>query len=240
MGIFDIFLSEEQRIAKEQRTLTNRDSQPEDRENSARWLAERDKPKAWVALLTRFDMKLENQLKDRNEKDLVYSLLTQAGAEALARPLERHLKKCRQVATPLRLHQELMGLDATIAKAYEILDIEREKDDFKPQKKVDILVWLVDYPRPEHVEQTAPLLEDFDENVRCAVIEVLVSTQEDAARPLLEKAMVKPDEESNRLRVRVAQIFQQRGWTVDEPEAFGNVLPDGYTVNPSSKRVTAS
>ncbi|MEM6926104.1 MAG: hypothetical protein AAF602_04185, partial [Myxococcota bacterium] len=133
MGIFDIFLSEEQRIAKEQRTLTNRDSQPEDRENSARWLAERDKPKAWVALLTRFDMKLENQLKDRAEKDLCYSLLVQAGSDALARPLERHLKKCREIATPLRLHHELMGLEATIEKAYEVLALERDKDDFKPQ-----------------------------------------------------------------------------------------------------------
>ena len=32
MGLFDMFLSEERRIAKEQRTLTNRDKQPEDRE----------------------------------------------------------------------------------------------------------------------------------------------------------------------------------------------------------------
>lgn len=231
MGIFDIFLNEEQRIAKEQRTLTNRDSQPEDRDASARWLAGRDKPKAYVALLTRFDMKLENQLKDRNEKDLVYSLLLDAGTDALERPLDRHLRRCRDVATPLRLHQELLGLDATIAKAFEILELERAKDDFKPQKKLDLLVWLVDHPRPESIERTTPLLDDFDENVRCAAVEVLIATQDHAVRPILEKAMVKPDEESNRLRVRVAQIFHQRDWLVDEREAFGAVLPGGYAMN---------
>ncbi len=240
MGIFDIFLSEEQRIAKEQRTLTNRDAQPEDRENAARWLAERDKPKAWVALLTRFDMKLENQLKDRNEKDLVYSLLVQAGAEALSRPLDRHLKKCREIASPLRIHQELLGLEATITKAYEVLALEREKDDFKPQKKIDLLVWLVEHPRREHLDKAASMLGDFDENVRCAAIEVMVSAQDDAARPLLEEAMVNPDEESNRLRVRVAQVFQQRGWTVEHPEAFSAVLPDGYAVHGGTKRVVAA
>ena len=38
MGLFDFFLSDEKKIAKHQRRLTNRDSQPEDREASARWL----------------------------------------------------------------------------------------------------------------------------------------------------------------------------------------------------------
>jgi len=240
VGFFDIFLSEEQRIAKEQRTLTNRDSQPEDRENSARWLADRDKPKAWVALLTRFDMKLENQLKDRSEKDLVYSLLVQAGAEALRRPLERHLKKCREIATPLRLHHELMGIEPTLERAYEVLDLEREREDFKPQKKNDVLVWLMEHPRPSNIDKAAPFLEDFDENVRCAAVEVLVATQEDSCRPLLEAAMVNPDEESNRLRVRVAQVFQQRRWAVEQPEAFAAALPEGFAVHEGSKRVVAA
>src|SRR5688500_14555006 len=103
MGMFDFFdflLSEEKRIAKQQRTITNRDVQPEDREKAARWLADNGSPKALVALLTRFDMQLENGLKDKNEKEFVYSLLLGFG-DAAVKPLERHLEKCRQIAVPL-------------------------------------------------------------------------------------------------------------------------------------------
>src|SRR5262249_10537617 len=122
MGIFDFFLSEEARIQKNQRTLTNRDVQAEDRDKAARWLADQGSPKAIVALLTRFDMNLENQLKDKAEKDFVYGLVAGMGEQAL-RALERHIEKCRQIALPMRMFVELKGEEAGILKAYEILEV---------------------------------------------------------------------------------------------------------------------
>lgn len=229
MGLLDMFLSEERRIAKEQRTLTNRDKQPEDREGAARWLAERDNPKAYVALLTRFDMNLENQLKDRAEKDLVYSLVA-AKPDLAKRPLARHLARCKQLATPLRLFVALEGEDAAVEKAFELLDIERSKDDFNPRKKNDLLVWLVDKPHPRAIEVVSPFLADFDENVRYAAAEVLIAQQSDDAHEPLEKALVNPDEDSNRLRVRLSEVFQQRGWKLADADQVGAVLPGGWTV----------
>src|SRR5262245_19029916 len=127
MGFFDLFLTEEARIQKSQRTLTNRDVQPEDRDAVARWLAANGKPKALVALLTRFDMNLENQLKDKNEKEVVYALLEAAG-EAAVRPTERHLEKCRQIAIPLKLYVGLKGEPAAVEKVVSLLEAERAKD----------------------------------------------------------------------------------------------------------------
>ncbi len=231
MGLFDMFLPEERRIAKEQRTLTNRDKQTEDREASARWLADRKNPKAYVALLTRFDMNLENQLKDRSEKELVFGLLAAAGADAVKRPLERHLGRCKQIATPLRLHVELFGLDPTVEKVFDVLELERQKDDFKPEKKIDLLVWLADKRHDRCIEVAAPFLEDFDENVRYAAAEVMIAQQDDQARSLLEAALANPDEESNRVRVRLAEVFAQRRWSVEQPEAIAQSLPETYQVH---------
>ncbi len=227
--MFDLFLSEEKRIGKNQRTLTNRDKQAEDRETAARWLNDNGSPKGIVALLTRFDMNLENQLHDKDEKQLVYGMLASAG-EAVTRPLDRHLKRCRQLAMPMRLHIELHGLDATVEKVMELLQIELEKDDFKPRKKHDMLVWLAEHKHPRVIEAVTPFLADFDENVRYSAAEVMLAQGDDAARPALAAALANPEEESNRLRVRLAEAFQQRGWSVDDPDAVAAHLSERFAL----------
>jgi hypothetical protein len=229
MGFFDVFLNEEARIQKNQRTLTNRDVQPEDRDAAARWLAANGKPKALVALLTRFDLNLENQLKDKNEKEVVQRLVEEAG-EAAVRPIERHLEKCRQVAIPLKLYVALQGEAAAVEKVVQLLEAERAKDDFKPQKKVDLLVWLVDRRHPHAISAATPFLEDFDENVRYAAMEVIAAQQDDAGRIPLEQVLKNTAEESNRLRIRVAELFVQRRWPLTDTEAVIAGAPVGYTV----------
>jgi len=226
MGIFDFFMNEEQRIQRAQRKLTNRDVQAEERESAARWLADVKSPKAVLALLTRFDMSLENQLKDKAEKDFTYGLIAGLG-EAAHRPLDRHLEKCRQVAIPLRLMVELRGEASAIQRVYEVLHMERAKDDFKAQKKVDLLVWLAERRHPGAIAAVAPLLEDFDEGVRYAAAEVIIAQQEEAGRQPLEKVLGNPLEESNRLRVRLADVFSSRRWSIDDAAAAH--LPAGFS-----------
>jgi hypothetical protein len=229
VGFFDVFLNEEGRIQKNQRTLVSRDVQGEDRDAAAAWLGQNGTPRALVALLTRFDMNLENQLKDKKEKEAVYSLVQQAG-EAAIRPLERHLERCRQVAVPLKLYVEMKGELAATEKVMSILEVERAKDDFKPQKKVDLLVWLVDRRHPHAIDAVTPLLEDFDENVRYAAMEVIAAQQDDAGRIPLERVLQNAAEESNRLRVRVAELFVQRRWPLANVAAVEAAMPAGYLV----------
>ncbi len=234
MGIFDMFLSEEKRIQKQQRTLTNRDAQAEDRENAARWLADNGSPKAIVALLTRFDLKLENQLKDGDERDFIYALIASLG-DAVERPLGRHLERCKTIAMPIRLMEDLMGEEATIQKVFALLQREVEKDDFKPRRKTDLLVWLAKRQHAGATAAAAPLLQDFDENVRYAAIEVIAAQDDPEAPSLLEPVLANPEEEANRVKVRIAELFQQRGWSVADPEALAAVLPDSFTVTPDGR-----
>jgi hypothetical protein len=225
MGLFDFWMSEDQRIARQQRLLTDRNQQAEDREKAARWLAEQKSPKAIVALLTRFDMALENGLKDQGEKEFTLDLLKGLG-EPVVRPLDRHLEKCRQVALPLRLYVELRGEQAAVEKLFEVLEHERQKDDFRTEKKLDVLVWLAERRHAKAIEIAAPFLEDFDEGVRYAAAEVIANQQDESGREPLDRALCNPSEDSNRLRVRLAEIFAQRRWGVSDPAR----LPAGYSL----------
>ncbi|MEZ4322645.1 MAG: HEAT repeat domain-containing protein [Myxococcota bacterium] len=229
MSFFDFFLSEEKKITKNRHRLTSRDAQAEDREAAARWLASNGSPKALLALLSRFDMKLEHQLNDKGEKEFVYGLLHGLG-EAAVKPVRSWLKQCRQVSVPLKLHAELTDTESTIKLVYKLLAAELARDDFKPEKKNALLVWLAEHRHEGAIEAAAPFLDDFDENVRCTAVEVLLTQQDDAAAEILERRASNPDEDSNRLRHRVAEVFSSRGWPVVDGEAFGKALPDGYSV----------
>ena len=229
MGLFDFFLSEDKRIQKEQRNLTNRDLQAEDRENAGRWLSENGSGKALVALLSRFEMQLEHQLHDKDEREFVYGLLLSHGDEVL-RPLRLHLKKCKKIAMPLRLLTEIANDEDTMQMVYDLLQLELEREDFKPQKKIDLLVWLTEHRHPGAMDAAIPHLKDFDEGVRYGAAEVILAQQDDAGRAPLEAVLADDKEESNRLRVRLAEAFIQRRWSLDQPEVVAGLLPEAFAV----------
>ena len=230
MGLFDFFQSEEQKIIKRQRKITNRDAQPEDREAAARWLADQGSPGALLALLARFDVSLDHQLKDKGEKDLVYALASSKGNEMLV-PLETWLKKCRSVALPLRLLEDLAGKNAAIDMACTLLDLERARDDFKPVKKKALLIWLASEKGERCLEAAAPFLDDFDEGVRYAAAEVIIAQKSDGGRVPLLTVLQNSEEESNRLKIRICEVFEQRKWAVgDAAETVAGNLPENFRI----------
>lgn len=232
MGMFDFMLSPEKKIAKHVRRLTNRDSQPEDREASAAWLANQGTPQAILGMLSRFDMSLDHQLKDHGEKDQLSRMIAELGEPAI-QPTQVWLKRCKSVARPLALLEHLVSEEAAIQAAFEILDIEREQgNDFKPRKKNSVLIWLAERRHEQAIERVAPFLDDFDEGVRYAAIEVLAAQKsEDAVLPLVA-VLLNPEEDSNRLRVRICEVFSQRRWSLGEAAAdLTGSLPDGFAVS---------
>lgn len=226
MFLLDFFLSEDKKIERHTRRLTNRDSQPEDREGSALWLSQNAGERGIMGLLARFDMALEHQMKDSTERDRVFGLLVEKGS-AVIEPTKRWLRTCKQFALPLRLLGEVGGQEAAVAMAFELLDIERKKDDFKPDKKKGLLLWLAEIKNtPAAVEHAAPFLVDFDEGVRYAAVEVLLTQGTDSAREELQRVFTNDREDSNRLKIRVAEQFIARGWKAESKVEAG--LPGGF------------
>lgn len=230
MGLFDFFMSEEKKIQKHQRTLTNRDLAVEDRDVAARWLSDNGSPKSLVALLTRFDVKpLTNQMHDESEREFVFGLLAQ-NKENLERPLKRHLKRCNKVAFPVRLVEEAFGEESAVQWVMDILQHELERDDLSnPEKKTDLLVWLSGREHAGLSKLAGEYLKNFDEHVRCAALEVVATLDENEVRPLLEGVLANSEEESNRLRARAAEVFVANDWILENPGAIGEVV-GGFVV----------
>lgn len=229
MGLFDFFLSEDKLIAKHARIITNRDSQPEDREMSVRFLADKGTERAIFGLLARFDMALDHQMKDEGEKDFTFDVVRSLGDKAVG-PTEQFLRRSKQVARLLALHTSLTHEGRTLELAYELVAAEADKNDFKPARKKALLLWLAERRDDGIPAAAAPLLKDFDEGVRYAAAEAILAQNSTGGREALIAVMVDPEEESNRLRLRIADVFAARGWSVEGADAERLNTLNGFTV----------
>ncbi len=227
MGLFDYFTTEG-KMKRHIRRLTNRDALPEDREASALWLADEGSARSLLGMLQRFDMNLTQHLLDGKEKDFVFATLVGIGAP-VERPLRAWLKRCKQLPLPLRLLVEMKGSEAAFDSVFTLLAAELGKDDFKTERKKCMLVWLSERRHDRIVEEVSPFLADFDEEVRYRAAEAIIAQDDDRSRDALLAAMISPDEESNRVPVRIAEIFAARRWTLTAEEV-GDRMPPGYAI----------
>lgn len=200
-------------IKRHGRRLANRDAQPEDRESSATWLSDNASEDALIALCGRFSLQLEHGLKDRKEKDLVSDLLIAHGPKG-STVARKWASENLQFHYAVRVVERVEGADSATRMLLDLLAGESTDNEFKPEKKRNLLIALAERRHPEIVEAGRPFLVDFDEGVRHAAIEALAAQEGDAARPLLLVALQNPKEESTRIRGRLAEIFQQKRWAV--------------------------
>ena len=229
MGLFDFFSpSEEAQLKKHVKRMKNLNAQPEERQMSAHWLSENGSDAAIIGLLARFGLNYEQRMKDSEEKEFVYKLLLDVGDNS-CEPARLWAMKNQAFAYPLMLIEKLDGEGAAIDLLLDMLG--REVDPFKPEKKRQILIKLSDY-RDDRITQRVPAcLKDFDEGIRYAAAEALLAQDSDEPRESLAEALANREEESNRLRVRIAEAFHQRNWQLGEAKvAIGERPPVGWTV----------
>lgn len=228
MGLFDMF-TKEGRLRKQARILGDRNTLPEDREAAERWLLEEGSGQALYALLKRFDVRVSQQIVDTQEKERLYDRLLSLGPE-LDGPLLQFVRSASNRTWPLKLYESRQGTQAAVDLVYELLDAEAGPANFEPERKKFLLVWLADHKVDGLIDKVAPFLDDFDEEVRYVAAEAIVAQEGDGGRAPLAAVLAKADEESNRLKHRVAGVFAKRGWRVDDPEAVGAAMPRGFRV----------
>lgn len=229
MGFLDFLIGgEESQLRRHAKRIANINAQHEDRLSSARWLAEKGSEEAILGLFGRFSLTIESQMKDAAEKELVFDLLTDLGPTVVG-PAREWLKKNAQIAQPLRIIEQFEGRDAVVDVLLEL--IARENDPFKTEKKRQLLIKLSELRSPRSVAPVIPLLRDFDEGVRYAAVEVLLATEDPAGVSALAEALASPDEDSNRVRARIAEGFSLRRWSLGErAEAVARRPPNGWVV----------
>ena len=231
MGFLDIiFGSPAKSLERQCKRAQNINGQPEDREAAALYLAEDGSEQAIYGLLGRFDVRIENAMKDRNEKAFVFDLLVALDQPSLE-PAVLFAKRCKNIANPLRLIEAVGGTGPFLATALEMLDEEAAKEDYKPDRKRHLLVMLADHKDDRIAPSAARFLLDFDEGVRYAAAQVVIAQDSELGRAELIAALANPEEESNRLRVRIAEVVAGRRWSVEpHVEALRENPPSGFQV----------
>jgi len=212
MAFFDFLLGGPGgQLKRHARRVANRDAQAEDREASAHWLAENGTDEALFALCGRFGLQLEHGMKDRKEKDIVFDLLIEHGAKG-ATVARRWASDNPHFHHVVRLVEKVEGGDAAVGLLLELLSAEKVDNEFKPEKKRNLLISLAERRSPRIVAAAVPFLVDFDEGVRHAAIEAIAAQEGDEGAESLAAALANPKEESTRIRGRLVEIFQQRKW----------------------------
>jgi HEAT repeat protein len=243
MGLFDIFKSktkEEKKsnaAAKFAEAAGSRKAQAYDRQEAIEALSKLGTSDAVAALLKRFTFVTDPSITDHEEKQLAFDGIVKAGKSEVIEPVRAFAAKAESINWPMKILRELLDEQELI----EELLVWLKKWDTEYAKfidpKLEILKELADYKHPQIREAVEPFLQDASEPGRYnAVCATLAQKDEAALGPIIAMMI---DEESVRIRTKVATDLAELGWEIpdDNREPLRKVLPPQFSID-GSGRVT--
>lgn len=175
-----------------------------------------------LALLKRFSFKYDKTIEDQQEKQWVVDTLGGKPADAVLPALRSYMASAQSLHYPLMILGRVASHDEALDVIDEILKAEPPGYTRDPERRTDIIAWLGEWDpggSQEIATRVIPYLADFDENVRYKAVDtVALKPHESAGEPLV-RALVRPEEESRRLRVRIAEVLVENQWDLGELKA---------------------
>jgi HEAT repeat protein len=97
-----------------------------------------------------------------------------------------------------------------------------------PEPKGQLIGVLEEYPCDDVREAVEPFLTDVSEPVRFQAVTTVFAMNDERSVPSMVAAM--EEEESLRIKNRIAAGIAERGWSIPESlrDTCKNALPDGY------------
>ncbi len=184
-------------------------------------LREEGNDEALYGLCKRFGITSQKGAKDEQEKHWVMDVLVEKGSLA---PVIRYMKQSDDLAFPLRVVEQIADHD----KILEIVDglFATEPPGYvrMPERRIDLIRWFSDWKLgtdEEVLSRLTPYLVDFDENVRFSVVDGIASrTPEKIAPPLID-ALLRPEEESGRIKRTIVEVLEKSKAPLGAPFPFG-------------------
>lgn len=241
------------------KTATDKRAQPYDREEAIRGLYAAGTPEAAEALLKRFTFQIDPSITDQDEKALAFDGIVrvgtgQAGVRADGSPhkstdgeplplepeevaelrdrvvdaVRAFCARAESLNWPLRLLRELLDDEAYEGELLRLLDAYDTEYIRNVEPKIDIITALGEL-RSDAVRQALEtFLEDVNETVRFHAVAATFQQADDASLPALVALMA--EEESVRVKNKVAEGILRLGWTIPEPlrADFAEALEDVY------------
>jgi hypothetical protein len=241
MGLFDLFKAGDKSrpkaspAAKWAERIEKR-AQNYDRQEAITALSEMATSDAVEALLKRFTFHMDPSITDQEEKDSAFRGILRAGQEAVE-PVRSFAARAESLAWPMKIMTELLGPDEYVDEMLRWLsrwDTEYAKF---VDPKVQLLAALEDHKSPRIRAEVERFLEDVNEPARFHAASTLLAQDDEAVVPALARLVA--DEESVRVRTRVAEGLAARAWTVPEADrdAVRAGLPAGFTLDAAGRVV---
>ena len=205
-----------------------------DRQEAIQALADLGTREAAEILLKRFTFHIDPSITDQEEMDAAFRGILRSGQEAIE-PVREHAAKAESLAWPMKIMKELVSGDAYVEELLRWLapwDTEYAKF---VDPKVQILAELEEHRHPQIREQVERFLEDVNEPARFHSVSALLAQDDAAAAPALARLLA--DEESVRVRNRIAEGLSTRAWSLPEETraAARNTLPPAYSLDSAGR-----
>jgi hypothetical protein len=239
MGLFDRFRSggakaEKKSPAGKWADRIDKRAQNYDRQEAIQALAELGTRDSAEVLLKRFTFYVDPSITDQEEKDAAFRGVLRAGQDAVE-PVREHAAKAESLAWPMKILKELVSGDAYVEELLRWL--ERWDTEYAKfvDPKVQILAELEEHKHPGIREKVERFLEDVNEPARFHAVAALFAQEDAVAAAALARLLC--DEESVRVRNKIADGMCSRAWTIPEDAraAARPMLPPGYSVDPSGR-----
>lgn len=210
--VFGLF-SKEKALQKTIEKATNKLAQQPDRWGALEKLKDDGTEDALVGLCRRFSITSMKGVEDEAEKLWVVDTLVAKGSEALA-PLVRYMKTAEQLAFPLRVLERIAPREKVIEVADQLFASEPPGYVRMPERRIDLLRWFSEWKPAtddEVVSRFTPYVTDFDENARFTAIEGMAHRDPVKIAPPLIAALLRPEEESGRIRRTIVEVLEKSG-----------------------------
>lgn len=242
MGLFDLFKKpgassdpkkNPKDLARLTRVVGNKLAQDYDRQEAISELSAMGTADSVRALLKRFDFNMEPTITDQDEKESAVKGIVSAGELALA-PLRDYCLRAESIGWPLKILRQIVPQEQLADELVELLEQFDTEYLRNPEPKVQLITALEEFKSDDVRLAVEPFLTDVNESVRFhAVGTVFAMAHEDSLEVLLG-AM--EEEESLRVKNRIAGGIEQRGWKIPDPlqERCRKALPETFELHGSS------
>jgi hypothetical protein len=218
--VFGLF-SKDRALKRAMDKVTSKHAQSVDRWAAMEKVAKDGSDEALYALCCRFGFKYDKTIEDQQEKQWVVDSLVAKGAQALP-AVRRYMKTAPSLHYPMLVLGRVGDKKTIFEIVDEILADEPPGYTRDPERRTDVLSWLGEWEGGSNEEVTRriiPYLADFDENVRYKAVDAIgLKPSAEAAGPLVA-ALVREEEESRRLRQRIAEVLADNQWDLGERKA---------------------
>ena len=245
MGLFDLFRSKDGKdkkggekksspASKWAQAAGDKRAQNYDRQEALQELATMGTADAVEALLRRFNFATDPSITDQEEKELAYQGILKAGADAIV-PVRAYAAKAESLAWPMRILTEILEEEALVKEL--IVWLARWDTEYAKfiDPKIQLLRALEDYKNADIVDAVLPFIEDVNEPARFHAVVTLLGQKEERVLEPLRKMF--PEEESVRVRNKIADAFADRNHVIPEEErnAMRKALPPAYSIDGEGK-----